>query len=209
MRMRSNALCWNPMEAFNFTIANEDQNLYTYDMRNLERALWVHKDHVSAVLDIDYSPTGREFVSGGYDKSLRLWNVDQGKSREVYHTKRMQRIFCVKYSMDGKFVLSGSDDTNIRVWKSIANDRLGVLLPRQKQKIEYESKLKERYQHLPEIRRISKHRNLPRTIYKTRKLKEVMDASDRKKIENRRNHSKPGTVPYKSERKKHIIAKED
>jgi WD repeat and SOF domain-containing protein 1 len=66
LAMRTNAICWNPMEAFNFTVANEDHNLYTFDMRKLKSALNVHKDHVSAVLDVDYSPTGREFVSGSY-----------------------------------------------------------------------------------------------------------------------------------------------
>jgi WD40 repeat protein len=30
-------------------------------------------DHVSAVTAIDYSPTGKEFVSGGYDKSVRIF----------------------------------------------------------------------------------------------------------------------------------------
>lgn len=29
--------------------ANEDHNLYTFDMRKMKRALMVHKDHVSAV----------------------------------------------------------------------------------------------------------------------------------------------------------------
>jgi WD40 repeat protein len=30
-------------------------------------------DHVSAVTAVDYAPTGKEFVSGGYDKSLRIF----------------------------------------------------------------------------------------------------------------------------------------
>ncbi len=30
MPMRSNKLAWNPMEPFNFVVANEDHNLYTY-----------------------------------------------------------------------------------------------------------------------------------------------------------------------------------
>ncbi len=47
--MKSNAIAWNPMEAFNFTVANEDHNCYTFDMRKLDIALNVHKDHVSAV----------------------------------------------------------------------------------------------------------------------------------------------------------------
>lgn len=49
MAMRSNAIAWNPMEAFNFTVANEDHNCYTFDMRRMDRALNVFKDHVSAV----------------------------------------------------------------------------------------------------------------------------------------------------------------
>jgi len=49
MDMKTNALCWNPIEPFNFTGANEDHNCYTFDMRNMKEALNVHKDHVAAV----------------------------------------------------------------------------------------------------------------------------------------------------------------
>lgn len=76
-------------------------------------------------MDIAYSPTGKEFVTGGYDRTVRIFPVDKPTSREVYHTKRMQRIFCVSFSADARFVLSGSDDTNVRIWKSVANQRLG------------------------------------------------------------------------------------
>ena len=37
------------MEAFNFSVANEDHNCYTFDMRRLDTAMKVHTDHVSAV----------------------------------------------------------------------------------------------------------------------------------------------------------------
>ncbi len=43
MQTRCNALAWNPMEAFNFTVANEDCNLYSYDMRKLSSASVVHQ----------------------------------------------------------------------------------------------------------------------------------------------------------------------
>ena len=38
-------------------------------MRRLASASCVHQDFVSAVMDVDYSPTGREFVAGSYDRS--------------------------------------------------------------------------------------------------------------------------------------------
>ena len=43
LQTRCNALAWNPMEAFNFTVANEDCNLYSYDMRKFGSATCVHQ----------------------------------------------------------------------------------------------------------------------------------------------------------------------
>ena len=79
------------MEAFNFAVANEDHNLYIFDMRKMDRAQNVLKDHVAAAMDVEFSPTGEELVSASYDRTVRLWNRASGHSRDIYHTKRMQR----------------------------------------------------------------------------------------------------------------------
>lgn len=102
-------------------------SLYTFDMRNLKVPIQIHKDHVSAVIAIDYSPTGKEFVSGSYDKTIRIFTVDQPRSREVYHTKRMQRLTSVLWSADNKYVLSGSDEMDIRIWKAFASEKLSIV----------------------------------------------------------------------------------
>jgi WD repeat and SOF domain-containing protein 1 len=91
LRLASNAISWNPMEAFNFAVANEDHNAYIFDMRKMDRALNVLKDHVAAVMDVEFSPTGEELVTASYDRTIRLWNRATGHSRDIYHTKRMQR----------------------------------------------------------------------------------------------------------------------
>ena len=206
LSMKSNGIAWNPMEAFNFTVANEDFNLYTFDMRRLDRPLNVHMDHVGAVLDVDFSPTGREFVSGSFDKTLRIFKMNGGRSREVYHTKRMQRIFCVKWSSDTTYVLSGSDETNIRLWKANASQKLGRLTPRETVALDYSQKLREKYRHHPLIRRIARHRHVPKAIYRAAKEKRVMLNARRRKLENRINHSKPGSVEVVPERQKHIVS---
>ena len=79
LSMKSNSLAWNPMEAYSFTVANEDSNLYSFDMRRLDRPVNVHMDHVMAVLGVDYSPTGKEFVSGSFDKTVRIFKMDSGQ----------------------------------------------------------------------------------------------------------------------------------
>jgi WD repeat and SOF domain-containing protein 1 len=206
MTMRTNALCWNPMEPFNFTTASEDHNCYTFDMRKLDRALCVHQDHVSAVLDVDYSPTGREFVTGSYDRTLRIFAASEGHSREIYHTKRMQRIFSVRFSGDSEYVLSGSDDTNIRIWKTHASKPLKLMHPREEQKLEYSQALVERYKHLPEIRRIHRHRQIPKAVFQALKVRMEMKKASKKREENRRKHSKKAAEePRLVERKRHVV----
>jgi len=50
---------------------------YSYDTRKLESPINVHKDHVAAVTCIDYAPTGLEFVTGSYDKTIRIFESHQ------------------------------------------------------------------------------------------------------------------------------------
>ena len=205
LAMRSNAVAWNPMEPLNFTVANEDSNLYTFDMRQLTRSRVVHKDHVMAVLGVAYSPTGAEFVSGGFDKTVRIFGVESGASREVYHSKRMQRIFCVEWSSDARYVLSGSDETNIRLWKANASEKLGRLHPREKLSLDYASSLREKYKHHPQVRRIARHRHVPRMVFSQARERRIIRASQRRKARNRARHSQPGSVTQPKEKTKNIV----
>ena len=203
--MNSNKIAWNPREPMNFVLANEDHNLYSFDMRNLEKALMVHKDHVSAVMDVAFSPTGREFVSGGYDRTIRIFNTNSGRSREMYHTKRMQRIFSVNYSSDAQYILSGSDDTNIRVWKSQASQSLGIDAGREDRKKLYLGALKKRFSHMPEIKRIKNDHRAPKAIKKQRSLKHIQLMSEHRKQDNRKNHTKQEDSTIAPERKRVVV----
>ncbi len=42
-------------------------------------------------MDVDYSPTGREFVAGSYDRSLRIFATSGGHSREVGRGAGLER----------------------------------------------------------------------------------------------------------------------
>ena len=33
------------------------------------------------VMDVDYAPTGKEFVTAGYDKTVRIFAIQRGHSR--------------------------------------------------------------------------------------------------------------------------------
>lgn len=91
MQMRSNSLAWSPTFPTTVLLASEDHNLYTFDIRQLKTPTKIYKAHVAAVMSCDWSPTGLEFVSGGWDRTVRIWKEGQGSRPEAYHTKRMQR----------------------------------------------------------------------------------------------------------------------
>ncbi|KAA8498895.1 DDB1- and CUL4-associated factor 13 [Porphyridium purpureum] len=209
LSMRSNAVAWNPIEAFNFSVANEDHNVYTYDMRKLSRAKGIHTDHVRAVMDLDYSPTGTEIVTGSYDQTVRLFDLRDEqfgrRSREAYYTRRMQRVFGVNFSADAQMVMSASDDGDIRLWKAHASIPTKAQLPRERDAIDYAEKLKKRFQHVPSVRRILKNKFLPRPIHRMQNMKKVMKDSARRKNLNLAAHSKPGAIPHVPDKMTNIV----
>lgn len=97
IQFRCNALSWNPTFPTRILLASEDHNLYTFDVRNLSKPTAAYRGHVAAVMSCDWSPTGDEFASGGWDRTLRIWREQERTSRDIYHGKRMQRSVCLLY----------------------------------------------------------------------------------------------------------------
>ncbi|KAJ9097054.1 hypothetical protein QFC20_006296 [Naganishia adeliensis] len=208
MAMRSNSLSWSPTLPTVMLLASEDHNLYTFDIRKLETPTQVYKGHVAGVMSCDWSPTGEEFVSGSYDRTVRLWNRDEGRSRDVYHTKRMQRVFDTVYTPTSDFVLSASDDGNIRIWKNNASAKLGPMDTRERQQMEYRKKLREKWAGEATVRKIDRQRHVPSAIKKTTDLKRTMLDARKAKEENRRRHTREGESKPKAERKKAMVVEQ-
>ena len=89
MANKCNGLCWNYSEPMNFFTGSDDSNLYQFDMRKMESCKMIYKGHIGAVMDIDVSPVGNEIVSASYDKTIKIFNINEGYSRETYHGLRM------------------------------------------------------------------------------------------------------------------------
>ncbi|KAL7528996.1 hypothetical protein ACHAXR_002736 [Thalassiosira sp. AJA248-18] len=218
MGMKCNCLEWNPMEPYMFAVGNEDYNAYTFDMRKLNRPTGMFKGHVGAVMSVAWSPTGTEFVTGSYDKTIRIFSVRKeggtaahagsnstGVARDIYHTKRMQRVFCVGYTFDHKYILSGSDDTNIRLWKARSSEKIGQLSAREETSLQYRHALVQKYVHLPEVKRISKSRRVPKFVKKETQAAMVQKEKRRRKEGNVVKHSKAGTKKFTDEKAKAIV----
>ena len=191
---KTNCLAWNPLVPTTFAAGNDDGRVYSFDMRKLDKPQKLYVDHVAAVMSLEFSPTGQQLLTGSYDKTLRIFDTNNSMitvhSVDVYHTMRMQRIWTVKYTCDANYILSGSDDGNIRLWKAHAASPIGPISQREKSVLSYRQKLTEKFSEMPEIKRISRHRHLPKEIKSRAKTERTQLESRKNKAERRIKNNK-------------------
>ena len=114
----------------------------------------------------------------------------------------------MKWTPDSQFIISGSDDGNVRLWRANASKRQGVVSTRQREALEYREALVKRYGHMPEIRRIHRHRHIPKVVKKAGQIKKEELKSIKRREENERRHSRLKFTKRKPEREKMVLARE-
>jgi WD repeat and SOF domain-containing protein 1 len=74
--------------------------------------------------------------------------------------------------------------------------------------MEYNDALSERYAHMPEIRRIKRHRHIPKVVKKAGEIKGEELKAIKRREENERKHTKKQHQRRKSERENMVLASE-
>jgi guanine nucleotide-binding protein subunit beta-2-like 1 protein len=92
-------------------LTHEEGN-YGYPRRAL-------KGHSHFVEDVVISSDGQFALSGSWDNTLRLWDIQAGTTarRFVGHTKE---VLAVAFSADNRQIVSASRDRTIRLWNTLA-----------------------------------------------------------------------------------------
>ncbi len=107
-------------------------NLEKLDLENPDLKNLVHvslKGHSAWVSSVAFSPDGKTLASGSFDRSIRLWQIDQidWKSGTIMEAPIVledhnQSVTSVAFTPDGKYLASGSYDNTVRLWIARTED---------------------------------------------------------------------------------------
>ena len=91
------------------------ENIHIYDASTYKE-LMVFNGHTDSVSTLAFSPNGKLLVSGGADKTVRLWETETGKLRRT-REEHTAPINTVAFSLSGeRFWSASSKDNTIRSW---------------------------------------------------------------------------------------------
>mmetsp|Transcript_10061 Transcript_10061/g.15142 ORF Transcript_10061/g.15142 Transcript_10061/m.15142 type:complete len:319 (+) Transcript_10061:87-1043(+) len=101
-----------------WVLTRDSEDEYGYPKRAL-------KGHSHFVSEVVISSDGQFALSGSWDGSLRLWEINSGKTTRSFvgHSKD---VLSVAFSADNRQIVSGSRDKTIKLWNTLGQCKFTI-----------------------------------------------------------------------------------
>lgn len=103
---------FNPSGDQVLTIGGNDARMWNLSNRELVVRFSPH----GAVAAADISPDGKLLVTGSWDQSAKIWDIQTGGALRKLDGFHQGYVNSVQFSPDGQTILTGSDDATARLW---------------------------------------------------------------------------------------------
>ncbi|KAF0984926.1 hypothetical protein FDP41_000825 [Naegleria fowleri] len=108
---------------------SRDKSIVVWDLTKEQGAYGVPKrsltGHAHYVSDLCMTADAQYALSGSWDKTLRLWNLNTGKCERNFlgHTND---VLSVSFSHDDRQIVSGSRDKTIKLWNTLGECKYNI-----------------------------------------------------------------------------------
>ncbi|KAF9180960.1 WD repeat-containing protein 24 [Haplosporangium sp. Z 11] len=109
---------FNPVSMNDIVAGYESGNIQRWDLRNLSMSEKKFMGHMGFVTSLDYHPNGRFLASGGRDRTIKVWDMDDEKRREIHTIPTIQYTSKVQWRPNKPYHLAASfkDEATVQVF---------------------------------------------------------------------------------------------
>ncbi|XP_067032420.1 notchless protein homolog 1-like isoform X1 [Acropora muricata] len=94
---------------------SDDFTLFLWDPEESKNPLARMTGHQALINQVSFSPDGRLIASAAFDKSVKIWNGDNGKFITSLRG-HVNSVYQIAWSADSRLICSGSADSTLKVW---------------------------------------------------------------------------------------------
>ncbi|XP_045110448.1 pre-mRNA-processing factor 17-like isoform X1 [Portunus trituberculatus] len=111
------AIRWFPKSAHLLLSCSMDTKIKIWEVFNNRRCIRTYMGHKQAVRDACFDNTGKQFLSAGYDRFIKLWDTETGDCISRFPSRKIP--YCVKFNPDDgnqNLFVAGTSDKKIVCW---------------------------------------------------------------------------------------------